>query len=78
MSDFILALASHEDRAKELAALARMVCFARQSADALQVPLALHCLDMTLWSLIEEMENAGVNVSAIVGKKVMSAVKELH
>lgn len=47
---------------KELAALARMVTHARQTAQDLGTTMPTYCLDVALAAIIEEMEMHGVDL----------------
>jgi hypothetical protein len=58
---------------KELAALARMVTHARQSANELQITMPTYCLDMALAAILEEMELHGIDMKK-AGKKNTSGL----
>jgi hypothetical protein len=49
-----------EDRMRELASLARLVTFARNSARDLKAEFSTYCLDLALGSLLEELSANGV------------------
>ena len=66
------------DRQKELAALARMVTFARRAAQSMNIELPTYCLNLALDSIIEEMKIAGIDVSSIVGQDASPIVKGYH
>jgi hypothetical protein len=63
-----LSTAKNSDFEKELAALARMVTHARQSANDLQIAMPTYCLDMALAAILEEMELHGIDLTK-AGKK---------
>jgi hypothetical protein len=48
-------LLSHRDRDEEIAALARLVTYARRTAEELGAESARHCLNMALKALLEEL-----------------------
>lgn len=63
---------------KELAALARMVSFARQSAQDLNVSLPTYFLDMALASVLDELKIVGVDVSSVAGAAEAGHVEDYH
>jgi hypothetical protein len=63
---------------KELAALARMVSFARQTAQDLNVSLPTYFLDMALASVLDELKIAGVDVSSVAGTAEVGHVEGYH
>lgn len=62
----------------ELAALARLVTFARQAAQDLNVTFPVYCLDMALGAVLDELKIAGVDVSTIAGAGQMGHIKDYH
>ena len=67
-----------ENFQKELAALARMISFARQSAQDLNVSLPTYFLDMALASVLDELKIAGVDVSTGAGTAEIGHVEGYH
>lgn len=67
-----------EDFQKELAALARMVTFARQSAQDLNVAFPTYFLDMALAAILDELKIAGVDVSAVGAASDALHIKGYH
>lgn len=67
-----------EDFQKELAALARIVTFARQSASDLNVAFPTYFLDMALAAVLDEMKIAGVDVSSVAGTAEFVQIKGYH
>lgn len=45
----------NEDRDKEAFALARMISYARQNADGLEMEFVAYCLDMAIQGIFEEL-----------------------
>jgi tRNA A-37 threonylcarbamoyl transferase component Bud32 len=66
------------DFQKELAALARMVTFARQTAQDLNVSFPTYFLDMALASILDELKIAGVDVSAVPRTVEVMHIKGYH
>lgn len=66
-----------ESYQEELAALARLVTFARQSAQDLNVSFPAYCLDMALSAILDELKVAGVDVSSL-GKREFSFIQGYH
>jgi DNA polymerase I-like protein with 3'-5' exonuclease and polymerase domains len=64
MTDQVSAITDTEFE-KELAALARMVTHARQSANELRITMPVYCLDMALASILEEMELHGIDLKKV-------------
>ncbi len=60
-----LSTVENTDFEKELAALARMVTHARQSASELQIAMPVYCLDMALAAIVEEMELHGIDLKRV-------------
>lgn len=58
-----LSTAKNSEFEKELAALARMVAYARQSANELKIAMPTYCLDMALAAILEEVELHGVDLT---------------
>ena len=50
-----------EEFAKELAALARLVTYARLSAQSMNIAFPTYCLDLTLGAVLDEMRQIGVD-----------------
>jgi hypothetical protein len=50
-----------DDRMRELASLARLVTYARNSAKDLKVESPTYCLDLALGLLLEELSKCGVS-----------------
>jgi hypothetical protein len=67
-----------ENFQRELAALARMVTFARQTAQDLNVSLPTYFLDMALASVLDELKIAGVDISSVQGATVAGHVQGYH
>ncbi|VVT28241.1 hypothetical protein [Hoeflea sp. EC-HK425] len=63
---------------KELAALARLVTFARQSAQSLDIEFPTYCLELALGSIFEEIVEAGADVTQVMACKDRSDGAELH
>lgn len=53
------------DHTHDLAALARLVTYARNSAKDLQLEFSTYCLDLALGSLVEEISKCGANDAEI-------------
>ena len=49
-----------DDRVRELASLARLVTYGRNSAKDLKIEFSTYCLDLALGSLLEELSRCGV------------------
>lgn len=64
--------------AKELAALARMVTFARQTASDLNVGMPTYCLEMALAAILEELEVRGVDLNALTKKDSFGIPEAFH
>jgi hypothetical protein len=73
-----LSAAKNSDFEKELAALARMVTHARQTANDLQIAMPAYCLDMALAAILEEMELHGVDLGKAGNKGKSMAVGAFH
>ncbi len=58
-----LSTAEKSEFEKELAALARMVAHARQTANELKIAMPTYCLDMALAAILEEVELHGVDLA---------------
>lgn len=54
-----------ENYQKDLAALARMVTFARQAAQDLNISFPEYCLDLALAAVLDELKIAGVDISTV-------------
>jgi hypothetical protein len=67
MTKHVSALSNTEFE-KELAALARMVTHARQSASELKIGMTTYCLDMALAAILEEMELHGIDLRKVAAK----------
>tara|TARA_R110002020_G_scaffold475558_1_gene710900 strand:- start:12643 stop:12879 length:237 start_codon:yes stop_codon:yes gene_type:complete len=63
---------------KELAALARLVTFARQTAQSLDIAFPTYCLDLALGSVFEEIVKSGADVSQVMASKEKADRAELH
>lgn len=63
---------------KELAALARLVTFARQTAQSLDIAFPTYCLDLALGSIFEEIVGTGADVSQVMACKEKADGAELH
>lgn len=63
---------------KELAALARMVAHARQSANELKIPMPTYCLDMALAAILEEVELHGVDLAKAGKPEALPATAACH
>lgn len=61
MEDAIIDMkdAQSEEQLKELASLARLIAFARQSAKDLNAEFSVHCLDLALGSLLQDLQVNG-------------------
>lgn len=70
--------AKNSDFEKELAALARMVTHARQSANELQIAMPTYCLDMALAAILEEMELHGIDLKKINKREKLGMVAPYH
>ena len=66
------------ERAMELAALARLVTYARQTADALDISLSAYCLDLALGSILEEMQDMGVDTGKLLASGARPGSREFH
>jgi hypothetical protein len=73
-----LSAAKNSDFEKELAALARMVTHARQSASDLKIAMPAYCLEMALAAILEEMELHGVDLGKTAGKDKHVAAAAFH
>lgn len=59
-----------EDRVSDLAAIARLITYARESCKQLDVMNSAYCLDQALSSLLEELAKCGVrDVNGVVLEK---------
>lgn len=67
-----------ENFQEELAALARLVTFARQTAQDLNVTFPIYCLDMALGAVLDELKIVGVDVSTIAGAGEIGHIKGYH
>ncbi|UVC12313.1 hypothetical protein IHQ71_29240 (plasmid) [Rhizobium sp. TH2] len=67
-----------ENFQKELAALARIVSFARQTAQDLNVSFPAYFLDMALASVLDELKIAGVDISSVSGTVELGHVQGYH
>lgn len=63
---------------EELAALARIVAFARQTAQDLNVSFPAYCLDMALGAILDELKVAGADISALAGTTDAGQIKGYH
>lgn len=63
---------------RELAALARLVTFARQSAQTLDIEFPTYCLELALGSIFEEIGGTGADVSQVMASIEESSGAELH
>lgn len=70
--------AKNSDFEKELAALARMVTHARQSASELQIAMPTYCLDMALAAILEEMELHGIDLKKASKREKLGMVAPFH
>jgi hypothetical protein len=61
MQDDFQRTSDDEEFAKELAALARLVTYARLSAQSLNIAFPTYCLDLTLGAVLDEMRQIGVD-----------------
>ena len=77
MTKDVLAV-KNSDFEKELAALARMVTHARQSANELQIAMPTYCLDMALAAILEEMELHGVDLKKASKREKLGMVAPFH
>lgn len=66
------------DRQKELAALVRMIAFARQTALDLNLQLPSYCLEIAMDAVIEELKVAGVDVRSIAGNDEIAPLSMYH
>jgi hypothetical protein len=66
MKDILNTSPEDVDLAKELAALARLVTFARQSAQSLKVAFPTYCLDLALGAVLEEMKDIGMDTTRVM------------
>lgn len=67
------------DFAKDLAALARMVTYARHSAHTLKLDFPVYCLEISLAAVLEEMKKLGVDTSQVgIETPISTAVQSLH
>ncbi|MDB5525025.1 MAG: hypothetical protein JWM58_2788 [Rhizobium sp.] len=73
-----LSTVNETDFAKELAALARMVTHARQSASELRIDMPTYCLDMALAAILEEMELHGVDLQKVTKKDKLGVPAAFH
>jgi hypothetical protein len=73
-----LSTAKNSDFEKELAALARMVTHARQSANDLQIAMPTYCLDMALAAILEEMELHGVDLGKASNRAKLVTAGAFH
>jgi hypothetical protein len=69
---------SNTEFEKELAALARMVTHARQSASDLKIGMPTYCLDMALAAILEEMELHGVDLRKVAAKEATRLAEAFH
>ena len=60
MSEAAEVKANADNDLKELASLARLVSYARQSAKGMKAEFPAYCLDLALGALIQELGNRGV------------------
>ncbi len=51
------------DETEEILALGRMISFACQRAQSMNLEFSTYCLEMALTSLVQDMKNAGVAAS---------------
>jgi hypothetical protein len=61
MPDDFQSTSGDEEFARDLAALARLVTYARLSAQSLNIAFPTYCLDLTLGAVLEEMRQNGVD-----------------
>ena len=54
-----------DDFLKEMAAVARMITLARQTANDLGADFPTYCLDLALGAVLQVMEQAGAEISPI-------------
>jgi hypothetical protein len=68
----------NEEFVKELAALARLITYARQSARELQIAFPTYCLDLALGAVLEEMEGHGVEAQPMTRPSDHKLFHEVH
>jgi hypothetical protein len=67
-----------ENFQKDLAALARMITFARQTAQDLNVSFPAYFLDMALAATLDELKISGVDISTVAGTADLGHIKGYH
>ncbi|MCW2307376.1 hypothetical protein [Rhodobium gokarnense] len=63
MSTELTATVSETETEREIAAIARMIAFARQSAHAQALDLVTYCLDTALAAALEELDKSAANAA---------------
>jgi len=67
-----------DDEAEEILALGRMISFACQRAQSMNLEFSTYCLEMALTSLIQDMKNAGVVAASVDWPPVDAATSGIH
>lgn len=66
------------DSLKELASIARLITYARQSAKTLNAGFPVWCLDLALGAVLQEMYGAGAQAIAVQDDGEPLYVGEVH
>lgn len=71
--------ATHKpEHLKDLAALARMVTYARNTAQSLDAEIPTHCLDIALAAILEQIVETGADLGETMAAQDDSVGAELH
>ncbi len=63
MEDIIeIGSADKDQRLRDIASLARLVSYARQSARELNAEFSVYCLDLALGALLQDLSESGINL----------------
>ncbi len=63
MEDIIeIGSAEKDQRLRDIASLARLVSYARQSARELNAEFSVYCLDLALGALLQDLSESGINL----------------
>ena len=78
MTDFSNRGFEKDEFAKDLAALARLVTYARQSSQALNIEFPTYCLDLALGAIMEEMQDIGVDTTRLMATEEFGIPAGFH
>jgi hypothetical protein len=67
-----------QSESEELLALGRMVSFACQRANQLNLEMSTYCLEMALTSLVQDMGEREIQTSVPGDRPLVLAVSDLH